>query len=76
MQRKARADGSFRDWHEVLRIADELGATEVLHPDPSTGYLWIARLRHARYWSESQARLVARQVVWEHPEILAPRGDA
>jgi hypothetical protein len=58
------------DWPEVLRIADSLAATEVIHPDPVTNCLWVARLNQARYWSCSQARLVARRVVWEHLDTL------
>jgi hypothetical protein len=58
------------DWSEVLRIADRLAATEVLHPDPVTNCLWVARLNQARYWSRSQARLVARRIVWEHLDTL------
>jgi hypothetical protein len=58
------------DWPEVLRIADSIAATEVIHPDPATNWLWIARLNQARYWSCSQARLVARRVVWEHLDTL------
>jgi hypothetical protein len=61
---------SIDDWPEVLRIADSLAATEVIHPDPATNCLWIARLNQARYWSHSQARLVARRVVWEHLDTL------
>lgn len=61
---------SIEDWAEVLRIADSLAATEVIHPDPATNCLWVARLNQARYWSHSQARLVARRVVWEHLDTL------
>jgi hypothetical protein len=61
---------SIDDWPEVLRIADSLAATEVIHPDPATNCLWVARLNQARYWSRSQARLVARRVVWEHLDTL------
>ena len=61
---------SIDDWPEVLRIADSLAATEVIHPDPANHCLWLARLNQARYWSHSQARLVARRVVWEHLDAL------
>jgi len=60
----------MEDWAEVLRIADSLAATEVVYPDPVTKCLWVARLNQARYWSHSQARLVARRVVWEHLDTL------
>ncbi len=58
------------DWPEVLRIADSLAATEVIHPDQDSNCLWIARLNQARYWSRSQARLVARRIVWENLDTL------
>lgn len=58
------------EWPEVLRVADSLAATEVIHPIPGSGCLWIARLNQARYWSQSHARLVARQIVWEHMDTL------
>jgi hypothetical protein len=61
---------SLDDWPEVLRIADSLAATEVIHPDPATSRLWIAHLNQARYWSHSQARIVARRVIWEHLDTL------
>jgi len=58
------------EWPEVLRVADRLASTEVILPDPDTKSLWIARLNQARYWSCSQARLVARRIVWEHLDTL------
>ena len=60
---------STEDWPKVLRVADRLASTEVILPDPDTNSLWIARLNQARYWSQSQARLVAR-IVWEHLDTL------
>ena len=59
------------DWPEILRTADELGTTEVILPDENG--LWIARLNQARYWSQSQARLLARRIVWEHVDLLFGR---
>ncbi len=59
------------DWFEILRVADELGTAEVFLPDENNGGLWLARLKQARYWSQSQAGLVARRIVWEHMDILA-----
>lgn len=61
---------SPEDWPEVLRVADRLASTEVILPDPDSNSLWIARLNQARYWSKSQARLVARRIVWEHLDTL------
>lgn len=60
-------------WMETFRIADQMAATEILHPDFERNCLWVARLNQARYWSCSQARLVARRIVWDHIEMLAGR---
>lgn len=57
-------------WPEILQLADRLASTEVVLPDPDNNRLWLARLNQARYWSHSQARLVARRVVWEHLDTL------
>ena len=62
-----------QDWPEILRIADQLAATEVIHADAAAGCLWLARLNQARYWSHSQARLVARRIAWEHVDFLLGR---
>ncbi|MEX2304134.1 MAG: N-6 DNA methylase [Bryobacterales bacterium] len=59
-----------QDWREILRIADQLAATEVIHPDTASGCLWLARLNQARYWSNSQAKLAARRITWEHVDFL------
>lgn len=57
-------------WPEILQLADRLASTEVVLPDPDNNRLWLARLKQARYWSNSQARLVARRIVWEHLDTL------
>lgn len=59
-----------RDWPEILRLADAMAATEVIYPNPTDACLWIARLNQARYWSRSQARLLARRIAWEHLDFL------
>ncbi len=59
------------NWHEILRIANQLGTTEVFQPDADKKGLWIARLKQARYWNRSQVRLVVRRIIWEHMEIFA-----
>lgn len=59
-----------QDWPEIVRVADQLAATEIIHPDSAAGCLWLARLNQARYWSRSQARLVARRIAWEHVDFL------
>ncbi len=61
------------DWAEVFQIADQMAATEIIHPDYDKNCLWVGRLNQARYWSHSQARLVARRIIWDHIEMLAGR---
>jgi hypothetical protein len=58
------------DWTAMFNAANQLAATEMLYQDEEAGCLWIARLAQARYWSQSQARLVARRIVWEHLDFL------
>ena len=59
-----------QDWSGILRVADQMAATEIVYPDSATGCLWLARLNQARYWSRTQARLVARRIAWEHADFL------
>lgn len=58
------------DWREVIQIADRIAATEVIYPIPESRSLVIARLHQSRYWSESEANLVAREIVWKHLSVL------
>jgi hypothetical protein len=68
---QADGDASFGDqWPLVLSVADQLAATEVIHPDETGNTLWLGRLNQARYWSQSQARLAARRIAWDH--LIAP----
>jgi hypothetical protein len=64
------------DWLEIVHIADQLAVAEIVRPDPARRGLWIARLRQARYWSLSQARLLAQRILWEHMDSLLSGGDA
>jgi hypothetical protein len=58
------------DWPGILRIADRNAATEVLYPDSPQNCLWIARLDQSRYWTRSQAHLIARRIAWEHLDVI------
>ncbi|HBT83072.1 MAG: hypothetical protein A2091_05850 [Desulfuromonadales bacterium GWD2_61_12] len=69
-QGKEQSTLTTAEWPEILQIADRLASTEVILPDPVSNCLWIARLNQARYWSKSQARLVARRIVWENLDTL------
>lgn len=60
----------------ALALADSLAATEVVMPFSDERGLLLARLDQARYWNGSQARLVARRLVWEHEAILDGVGTA
>ena len=59
-----------RGWPAIIGIADQYAATEIIYPDPTQRCLWLARLKQARYWGRSQARLVARRIAWEHLDEL------
>jgi hypothetical protein len=47
-----------------------MAATEIVIVGHDPSYLWIGRLDQARYWSSSQARLLARNLIWEQVEFL------
>lgn len=65
------SDAAFGDyWPFVLNLADKLAASEVIHPDEAGSALWVSRLNQGRYWSQSQARLLARRIAWDH--LIAP----
>ncbi|WP_240231587.1 HsdM family class I SAM-dependent methyltransferase [Devosia lacusdianchii] len=62
-------------WMEVLNAADEISATEIIYPDRGGEEIWVGKINQARYWSGSQARLVARAIIWDHLEgLLSPKG--
>ena len=63
------------DWLGLLRAADEAAASEILVDDGSDGLL-IARLAQRRYWSETQARLLAQRIGWSHLELLKGHATA
>jgi hypothetical protein len=64
-------DTAEEPWFEFFKKADHLAASEVVFEDPRTRCIWIGRLDQARYWTQTRARLVARQMIWEHPDFLA-----
>ena len=63
------------DWVGLLRAADEAAASEMLVDKGSDGLL-IARLAQTRYWSETQARLLAQRIAWSHVELLKGHATA
>ncbi len=63
------------DWLGLLRAADETAASEIVVDSGADG-LVIGRLAQRRYWSESQARLLAQRIVWSHVELLKGHATA
>jgi len=57
------------DWTGLLRAADDTASTEVLLPVSKTKLL-IGKLAQRRYWSVTQARLLAQHIIWSHLDIL------
>lgn len=58
-----------RDWAALLRAADEAAASEILVRD-TRDRLIVGRLAQNRYWSETQARLLAQRIAWSHVDLL------
>jgi hypothetical protein len=60
---------SARDWEELLRAADSAAASEIVLHDGNEGLL-IGKFAQRRYWSETQARLLAQRIAWSHIDLL------
>jgi hypothetical protein len=63
-----------QDWAGLLRTADEAAASEVLLRN-SNGLL-IGQLAQKRYWTETQARLLAQRIIWSHLDLLKGHVEA
>lgn len=63
------------DWEGLLRAADEAAASEILLRN-GRGELLVGRLAQRRYWSDTQARLLAQQIIWSHLDLLKGHADA
>lgn len=59
------------DWPAFIDLSDKLSSTEIIIADKETDCLIVGRLNQARYWSISQARLLARRIIWEHIDFLS-----
>lgn len=57
------------EWEGMLRAADDAAASEMILQD-DTNALLIGRLAQRRYWSETQARLLAQRIAWSHVDLL------
>ena len=63
------------DWAGLLKAADQAAATEILFDD-GPNRLLIGRLAQRRYWSETQARLLAQRITWSRIDLLKGHADA
>lgn len=63
------------DWAGLLRAADETASSEIL-VRTSSHELVIGRLAQQRYWSDTQARLLAQRIIWSHLDILKGQAEA
>ncbi|MDR0481120.1 MAG: SAM-dependent methyltransferase [Gallionellaceae bacterium] len=57
------------DWAGMLRAADETASSEIL-VRANGAELLIGRLAQRRYWSDTQARLLAQHIIWSHLDVL------
>ena len=62
------------DWIGLMKAADDAAASEIIIGN-GPGELLVARLAQRRYWSETQARLLAQHVVWSYLELLKRHVD-
>lgn len=58
----------------LLQAADDSAASEMLIQN-HRHQLLTGRLAQRRYWSETQARLLAQRIVWSHIDFLKGGGD-
>ena len=63
------------DWRGFLSAADKAGATEIL-VENGPDELVIGRLAQKRYWSQTQARLLAQRIAWSHIDFLKRHANA
>ena len=57
------------DWAGLLEAADKAAASEIL-VDKAPDRLLVGRLAQRRYWSETQARLLAQHIIWSRIDFL------
>lgn len=60
---------SDSDWEGLFRVADHLASSEVFYR-PAERELLVGRLTQRRYWSDTQARLLAQRIIWSHLDLL------
>ena len=62
-------------WTRLLEAADATAASEIIFEDRDGGLL-VGRLAQRRYWSETQARLLAKQIIWSYVDSLNGHADS
>lgn len=60
---------SLSDWQGLLLAADDAAASEILIRNGGD-VLLIGRLAQRRYWSDTQARLLAQRIIWSHLDLF------
>ena len=63
------------DWVGLRSVANRSAAAEILVDNKPDGIL-IGRLLQRRYWSTTEARLLAQRIVWSHLELLKEHANA
>ena len=62
-------------WEKLLSVAEQAAVSEIF-VDEMPDELLVGRLAQGRYWSKTQARLLAQRIVWKHIELLKQHVDA
>ncbi len=62
------------DWAGLLKVADEAAASEIILRNAEDRLL-VGRLAQRRYWSETQARLLAQRIAWFHVDLLGAHSE-
>lgn len=58
-----------QDWEGLLAMADATAASEMI-VEGRGGTLLVGRLAQKRYWSKTQARLLAQHIIWSRLDFL------
>ncbi|WP_372396892.1 N-6 DNA methylase [Azospirillum sp. HJ39] len=58
-----------QDWDGLLAMADATASSEMMVEDNS-GALLVVRLAQKRYWTKTQARLLAQHIIWSRLDFL------
>ena len=62
-------------WAGLLKVADEAAASQILVRN-APDRLLVGRLAQRRYWSATQARLLAQRIAWSHVDFVRAHSEA